>query len=689
MDAAGNRTMAPSEIDTRMIRTILYGKEHPLNVYFLDEDIFPDGPPSLRYMNFSYAKFNGIDFTGLDLTGTEFYAAELNDANFLNAVLKDTSFQWCELNNVNFEGATFEGDYAAGGLFDGATITSCNFSGTSIVDSPFAQGQLRGYQPKPYAGEKKPIQPNFASININDEGVNVANQRKMKISTFLAHNRTGLVFRVIQGSQKVDYLLTKNHIRKEMKNNNLTIYPCFKPTNTPGGNYDNSRPIINIGNMIAPRVFVLKKVFNKLLRSSKRGFVFFTDAESEKVPTFVSTQILENRTGYMSALHCNKQGGREILWYAQHLPLAELGEEPLAELGEEPLAELGDEFNPADFPEEEEEINYPPPPTDYIDPYGSSSEGDSEPAAPPAENANYNPPAEEDFSDAYAELPALNLNTDTGIAVRNNQGTITVFANAPPLPLRDPLNSTMFTTTFVLQVKDSENTKNYLIKYNDLVNVFRRNQQDAYPCRTDRPTNAGEHIDKTRNLINIGKIIKKDIYVHKAQFKQCFISRNAIRAQRTFVVYNNPADEVIPAVTPNVSNVAQCKGPVSLWTIKKLPNIPIEGQPAEALQREAPPAEASAPPAPSSERLLSGWQVGDRIQYWFPALLNLPPAEGTVLASLQPGARYHFYENNEDYISVEDETIEITVGAKEGYIPISILGDKTPEAAQGPAPLRP
>jgi hypothetical protein len=170
--------------------------------------------------------------------------------------------------------------------------------------------------------------------------------------------------------------------------------------------------------------------------------------------------------------------------------------------------------------------------------------------------------------------------------------------------VREQLAATVFTTTLVLQVVDGTNpVTNYLIKYNDLIKMFGGRQQDAFPCVTNKPmTLADVVID--RSLINIGKILKKDIYVRKEQFISCFRSQATIRAQRTYVLYKNNETELLPAVTPAVAalDIGKCKGPVTLWSLQNLPNSGLV---------------AAAAPALAAEQIVfRGHKIGTRVEYY-------------------------------------------------------------------------
>jgi hypothetical protein len=160
--------------------------------------------------------------------------------------------------------------------------------------------------------------------------------------------------------------------------------------------------------------------------------------------------------------------------------------------------------------------------------------------------------------------------------------------------IADQIRPELHTTTIFLQVGGMSN---YFLKYNDLVKTFRNNKEDVFPCLQEQ-AQAEQAQDTTRNLINIGKIIQKKIYIPKQQFIDLFSDVTQMREQKTYVLYQEADAEVLAeGVAPYMKDRDACSGPVTVWTLDKLKNYsageaePSEGASSESTS-EAEPSEA-------------------------------------------------------------------------------------------------
>jgi hypothetical protein len=146
-------------------------------------------------------------------------------------------------------------------------------------------------------------------------------------------------------------------------------------------------------------------------------------------------------------------------------------------------------------------------------------------------------------------------------------------------PLRkvsDFLKPTILTTTIVLQVMDGATAQNYLIKFNKLVEVFKNSNEDYTPCRVAEPNGQIDVQDKTRRLINIGKVIEKQIFIDKIQFMQLFADKKTVRQTRCYILQHNEASEKVPSVlkikpNPNNAKANLIKGAV-IWDLQIFPS---------------------------------------------------------------------------------------------------------------------
>jgi hypothetical protein len=170
--------------------------------------------------------------------------------------------------------------------------------------------------------------------------------------------------------------------------------------------------------------------------------------------------------------------------------------------------------------------------------------------------------------------------------------------------IADQIRPELHTTTIFLQVGGMSN---YFLKYNDLVKTFRNNKEDVFPCLQEQ-AQAEQAQDTTRNLINIGKIIQKKIYIPKQQFIDLFSDVTQMREQKTYVLYQEADAEVLAeGVAPYMKDRDACSGPVTVWTLDKLKNYsageaePGEAEPGEAEPSEAEPGEAEPGEAEPSE----------------------------------------------------------------------------------------
>ena len=383
MNADGIRFRCPDERDDMVIRQIdkIYDYFVDLNnitlLEFMKDESVYRGPrtvplsASLKFMNFKNCNFEGLNFSGLDLTGVNFFGCILSTANFSTCILKDTNFKWSDLYNVNFSNTNFEGDYAVGGLLEGATIMACNFEGTTFNGEDKSDlynefTTILPYSPKPYPEEATlMIEQPYDVINSNAKAIIKSDieeiqETEAKISDFLAELPNNLAFRVIDyGNNYSDFLLEKKYVDKFLVNDNSVVYPCRKPFNIPGPSYpeanqtsyhDIERPFVNVGIMVGKRVWVQKDKFmdaynavnqhNISAPATKKGLAFFKDSNSEKVPTFVSKPVLFDNMSWVSALHCNSGAEIETLWYVKIVDVEE-GEE--VEMPSDAFEEFGEE----------------------------------------------------------------------------------------------------------------------------------------------------------------------------------------------------------------------------------------------------------------------------------------------------------------------------------------------------------
>lgn len=128
----------------------------------------------LPYSQLNEAIFCNADLTGSDLAGVQLYQADftganLSQANLLRANLRRANLSGADLSgamlncadlreanltNANLTGATITGVEATGAIFDGATLSYCNFFRSTGVDLSQTQWddtvtQADGYRGKP------------------------------------------------------------------------------------------------------------------------------------------------------------------------------------------------------------------------------------------------------------------------------------------------------------------------------------------------------------------------------------------------------------------------------------------------------------------------------------------------------------------------------------------------------------
>ena len=372
--------------------------------------------------------------------------------------------------------------------------------------------------------------------------------------------------------------------------------------------HDITRPVFNIGSIIPRRVFVMKDIFRNILLplEANQMLVFFTDGDSETVPTFVSQSVLGG-ANWVSELHCNSGAERETIWYVKTIdiseeelpvapaPVASPARSPRVSPNASPIGVEGAE------PLEEEPLEPGSPPAftgDYVDPFGSDSESSTASAPPTPEPViPYNPIF------IVRDIPiAAPLNTSTAMGNIVRQGMV-----LPSLvPIAAQLSPQIPTTTFVLRVVNGANTKNYLIKFNEFVEIFKKYNEDYYPCKVAEPIAVDRHdVDQERCLINIGKIIKQQIFVDKSDFITMFVDRKEVRKERSYIVQFNDASERVPAVIKVKAGTPALVKRVVIWNIQVWPNdLPKEvvapaseeeGETdSEATDSEARESEASA-----------------------------------------------------------------------------------------------
>jgi uncharacterized protein YjbI with pentapeptide repeats len=638
-DADGNRMRVPIPLDITVVRHInklmqpdSVARGMPLGDLMTNEMFWPANlPNSLRYMNFKEVNFNGVFFTGLDLTGTNFYGAQLEDANFVGATLTDVNFQWADLVGVDFTDAKMEGgDYAAGGLLEGATIINCNFTNTILAEEPYNYDEktvIMPYDPI-YTDPDDLILPAETppKVNINGLGIVVKEEEggaetKQLIKPLLQDNPGDyIVLRVINRSNKAnykDYIVDLPYLESKIADNSLVVYPCKKPFNVPGPSHPNvdrgersyhdiNRPILNLQKIIPQRIWVDYGVFKDALMEAvdeSHSLVFFVGDNPETVPTFVSHAVL-NGAGWVSEYHCNSGAERETLWYVKTIENEE-GEVQVEEVeaeveepleyeepgygveGAEPLEYGVEGAEPLEYGVEGAEP-LAEPLGDWVDPYADASSSESSNAEPASAEVNipYNPIV------PVVEIPitaALQMATATGNIVRNNMVLPSEVPIAPQLAPEIP------TTTLVLGVVNGAGTttKNYLIKFNELVEAFKTKDADYYPCEVANPVSK-ERCDVTRRLINIGKIIKQKIFIDKKQFIELFADRKTVRKQRSYLLQFNEASEKVPAVlkVKTSSGLNNVEKAVVVWSLQKWPNdLPEQVVPDEPLVQYNPAEE--------------------------------------------------------------------------------------------------
>ena len=378
-------------------------------------------------------------------------------------------------------------------------------------------------------------------------------------------------------------------------NTRATVYPCLKPFNMPGPSYpaegqrsfhDITRPVFNIGSIIPRRVFVMKDIFRNILLPLEvnQMLVFFTDGDSETVPTFVSQSVLGG-ANWVSELHCNSGAERETIWYVKTIgiseeelpvapaPLASPVRSPRVSPNASPIGMEGDEYGvegaePEYGVEGAEPLDDEEPAAftgDYVDPFGSDSESSTASAPPTPEPVIPYLPI---F--IVRDIPiAAPLNTSTAMGNIVRQGMV-----LPSLvPIAAQLSPQIPTTTFVLRLVNGANTKNYLIKFNEFVEIFKKFNEDYYPCKVAEPVAADrDDLDQERCLINIGKIIKQQIFVDKAQFITMFLDKKTVRKERSYILQFNDASERVPAVKKVKAGTPVLVKRAVVWNIQVWPN---------------------------------------------------------------------------------------------------------------------
>ena len=113
-----------------------------------------------------------------------------------------------------------------------------------------------------------------------------------------------------------------------------------------------------------------------------------------------------------------------------------------------------------------------------------------------------------------------------------------------------------------------------IVKFNDFIQLFRNNIQDYIPCK-----NLADNTDiaRDRRLINIGAIIKKQIFIDKRQIIELFPNNSAVLAAkktRTYYLQFNENSEKIPGVTKFDLPAPMCKAPaITVWDLQRFPNL--------------------------------------------------------------------------------------------------------------------
>ena len=581
VDAAGNRIRVPQDIDIDERNDINIITNS--NRFQGNREIVQHFPNGLRYMNFKYADFRNVDFNGVDLSGSNLFGAQLDGAIFTRANLTGVNFQWTDLMDVDFTGATFGGDYAAGGLLEGATIERCLFDNTILAERYDYDTTIKPYDPvRPQMG---PI-PAQNTVNINEMAYDVEAEEEntqIVLKNYLAdpaHQNQNIIIRVYYGGKYDNYVMSRTFVDTQMANNQLTVYPCTKPFNTPGPvdpapgqrtYHDRTVVLENIGRIIKRKLLVYQDAWNQLLLEPGNIFIFsFTDQNSQTVPTLVSHEVLFNGAGWVGNHHCNDGAERETIAWAVKtntvdeplpLPVAEdMLENAFATTSSSPAAFQGD----------------------YIDPYADASdseeeegEGEGAAAAPPR------PMIDTSFLNVDGTAFLARKAPDTVDAVGNNIiGKMTIVNQ--PVPIRSQIDPSVHLTTIVLRVVDLVNNvdQNYLIKYNDMIKLYPYVDEKidkVYPCTIATPEDAVGVIDRNRQLFNIGTFIGRIIYVDKKKFLSLFV-KERVRVQRTYIVKRNEQSEIVYGIVPlkeireDVDECNKSEQPIVVWELDEIPN---------------------------------------------------------------------------------------------------------------------
>ena len=536
-------------------------------------------------MNFKYADFRNVDFFDVDLTGSNLFGAQLNTANFTRANLTGVNFQWADLMDVDFTGAIFDGDYAAGGLLEGATIERCLFDGTILAERYNYETVITPYNPvRPQMG---PI-PAQNTVNINEMAYDVEAEEEntqIVLKDYLAdpaHQNQNIIIRFYYGGKYNNYVMSRTFVDTQMANNQLIVYPCTKPFNTPGPvdpapgertYHDRTVVLENIGRIIKRKLLVYQDAWNQLLLEPGNIFIFcFTDQNSQTVPTLVSHEVLFNGAGWVGNHHCNDGAERETIAWAvktntvdEPLPLP-VGEDMLENAFESASASS----SPAAFQGE------------YIDPYADASDSEEEEgegavavaAAPPR------PMIDTSFLNvdgtAFLARKAPNTTDEDG---NNIIGKMTIINQ--PVPIRPQIDPSVHLTTIVLRVVNLLDgvDQNYLIKYNDMIKLYPYVEfiDKVYPCNIATPEDAVGVIDRERQLFNIGTFIGKKIYVDKKKFLSLFV-KDRVRVQRTYIVKRDEQTEIVYGLVPldeireDVEECNKSEQPILVWALDEIPN---------------------------------------------------------------------------------------------------------------------
>jgi uncharacterized protein YjbI with pentapeptide repeats len=585
VDAAGNRIRVPQDIDIdeRNDINIITNSNRFQN----NREIFQHYPNGLRYMNFKFADFRNVDFFNVDLTGSNLFGAQLNTANFTRANLTGVNFQWTDLMDVDFTGATFEGDYAAGGLLEGATIERCLFDGTILEEKYNYETTIKPYDPvRPQMG---PV-PAQNVVNINEMAYDVEAEEEntqIVIKDYLtdpAHQNQNIIIRVYYGGKYDNYVMSRTFVDTQMANNQLIVYPCTKPFNSPGPvdpapdqrtYHDRTVVLENIGRIIKRKLLVYQDSWNQLLLEPGNIFIFcFTDKNSQTVPTLVSHEVLFNGAGWVGNHHCNDGAERETVAWAvktntvdEPLPLP-VAEDMLEDMLENAFESASASSSPAAFQGE------------YIDPYADASDNEEGEGEGAAAAAPPRPMIDISFLDVDGTAFLVRKAPDTTDAVGNNIiGKMTIVNQ--PVPIRPQIDPSVNLTTIVLRVVnlvDGVDT-NYLIKYNDMIKLYPYVEliDKVYPCNIATPEDAVGVIDRNRQLFNIGTFIGKKIYVDKKKFLSLFV-KDRVRVQRTYIVKRDEQAEFVYGIVPldevreDVEECNQSEQVIVVWELDEIPN---------------------------------------------------------------------------------------------------------------------